>query len=98
MTTARREAVHAGAGRSATHPLCSSSITNGAPPTLGSVIEKISTHGFEIADGIVGEILEGPLDERSFGVVELTRDPDCYRITLRLYDAKGKPRLDRSFG
>ena len=47
----------------------------------------------ELIAGIKGKLLTGPLAERNFGVVELTHDPDRYRITLKLFDEFGDERV-----
>ena len=75
------------------YQLCSSPITNRPPKLLGSVFERIKHTEFDIADGIRGKILAGPLAERNFGVVELAYEPDRYRITLKLFDEAGAERV-----
>jgi hypothetical protein len=75
------------------YQLCSSPITNKPPRLLGPVFEQIKQAEFDVADGIFGRILAGPLAERNFGVVELAYDPDRYRITLTLFDETGAERV-----
>jgi alkaline phosphatase D len=75
------------------YQLCSSPITSAPPRLLVSIFEQIAQTEFEIADGIKGKLLTGPLAERNFGVVELTYDPDRYRITLKLFDEFGEERV-----
>lgn len=71
------------------YQLCSSPITNEPPALLKSVFEQIKNRDFDIADGIVGKIREGPVAVRNFGVVELVHDADRYLITLKLIDENG---------
>jgi hypothetical protein len=75
------------------YQLCSSPITSRPPKLLGPVFERIKQTEFDIADGIRGKILAGPLAERNFGVVELVYEPDRYRITLKLFDETGAERV-----
>jgi phosphodiesterase/alkaline phosphatase D-like protein len=75
------------------YQLCSSPITSRPPRLLGPVFEQIKRTEFDIADGIFGKILAGPLAERNFGVVDLAYDPDRYRITLKLFDETGAERV-----
>lgn len=75
------------------YQLCSSPITSRPPKLLGPVFEQIKQTEFDIADGIRGKILAGPLAERNFGVVELVYEPDRYRITLKLFDETGAERV-----
>jgi phosphodiesterase/alkaline phosphatase D-like protein len=75
------------------YQLCSSPITSRPPRLLGPVFERIKQTEFDIAGGIFGKILAGPLAERNFGVVELAYEPDRYRITLKLFDETGTERV-----
>lgn len=75
------------------YQLCSSPITNRPPKLIGSVLDRIAKTEFDVADGIFGKILAGPLAERNFGVVALAYVPDRYRITLKLFDEMGAERV-----
>ncbi len=76
------------------YQLCSSPITNRPPRLLVSVFEEIARTFFDIAPGLSGKILAGPLADRNFGVVELVYEPDRYRITLKLFDESGAERIN----
>jgi alkaline phosphatase D len=81
------------AKRPTIHQLCSSPITNN-PPKLPAYIRKsVGGLKFEVSEGIRAEFLAEPLDERNFGVVELSYETDRYHITLKLFDETGVERL-----
>ena len=75
------------------YQLCASPITSRPPKLLASVIERIAKTEFDVASGIRGRLLAGPLAERNFGVVELSYQPDRYRIALKLFDETGAERV-----
>jgi PhoD-like phosphatase len=75
------------------YQLCASPITNRPPRLVAAVLERIARHEFEVAPGIRGRILAGPLAARNFGVVELAHEPDRYRLTLKLFHETGAERI-----
>jgi hypothetical protein len=75
------------------YQLCSSPITSAPPRLLVSVFAQIAQTEFDVAPGIRGKLLTGPLAERNFGVVDLAYEPDRYRITLKLFDEYGRERV-----